>query len=45
LPADALLGKKRRPFTLPGIGLRRGGEIVIEIETKLRLIAPLMKAR
>ncbi len=45
LPANALLGKKRRPAALPGVGLRGGGEIVVEIETKLRLVAPLMESR
>jgi hypothetical protein len=45
LPANALLGKKRRPAPLPGIGLWRGREIVVKIETKLRLVAPLMQAR
>ena len=43
LPADTLLGKKNRPATLPGVGLRRGGKIVIKIQTELRLIAPLMQ--
>ena len=43
LPADTLLGKKNRPATLPGVGLRRGGKIVIKIQTELRLIAPLME--
>jgi hypothetical protein len=43
LPADTLFGKESRPATLPGVGLRRGGKIVIKIQTKLRLIAPLMQ--
>ncbi|STQ12503.1 Uncharacterised protein [Enterobacter cloacae] len=44
LPADTLLGKKGRPAALPGIRLWCGGEIVIKVETKLRLVAPLMQA-
>ena len=45
LPAYSLLGEKGRPATLPGIGLRRGGKVVVEIKPKLRLIAPLMQVR
>lgn len=45
LPADALLGKKCRPAALLGVGLWRGGEVVVKIETKLRLVTPLMQAR
>ncbi len=37
--------QEHRPATLPGVGLRRGGKIVVEIQTKLRLIAPLMQMR
>ncbi|MNR35439.1 hypothetical protein D3C85_1532870 [compost metagenome] len=43
LPADTLFGKECRPAALPGVGLWRGGKIVIKIKTKLRLIAPLMQ--
>jgi hypothetical protein len=42
LPADALFGKERGPATLPGVGLG-SGKVVIKIQTKLRLIAPLMQ--
>ena len=42
LPANALLSKECRPASLPGIGLWGGGEVVVKIETKLRLVAPLM---
>ena len=42
LPADALFGKESGPATLPGVRLGGGGEVVVKIQTKLRLVAPLM---
>ena len=45
LPADTLFGKESRPAALPGVGLRGGGKVVIKIQPKLRLIAPLMQMR
>lgn len=45
LPADALLGKECRPAALPGVGLGSRGKVIIKIEPKLRLIAPLMQMR
>jgi hypothetical protein len=48
-PAQAasryVVRQKGRPAALPGIGLRGGGEIVIKIEPKLRLVAPLVQTR
>ena len=45
LPADALLGEEFRPAALPGVGLRGGGQIAVEVETELRLLAPLVQMR
>jgi hypothetical protein len=43
LPANTLFGEKGRPAALPGIRLRGSGEVVIKIEAKLRLVAPLVE--
>lgn len=43
LPADALFGKERGPATLPGVRLGSRGKVIVKIQTKLRLIAPLMQ--
>ncbi|VTP61949.1 Uncharacterised protein [Serratia rubidaea] len=45
LPADALFGEEFRPAALPGIGLRRGGQMVVKVEAELRLFAPAVQMR